>query len=119
MNFWLLSVGGLVFGFYSGFAQLYRFAAADGISERYRSVAISLVLAGGVFSGFAGAGLAIWGENMVPDSWYSGDVPRQFGGTFMFLTGTAVSPQWHSFSFESRTFLNPSLRANSGQCRRS
>ena len=89
MNFWLLSVGGLVFGFYSGFAQLYRFAAADGISERYRSVAISLVLAGGVFSGFAGAGLAIWGENMVPDSWYSGDV-RQFGGTFMFLTGTAV-----------------------------
>ena len=88
-NFWLLSIGGLVFGFFAGFAQLYRFAAADGITERYRSIAISLVLAGGVFSGFAGAGLAIWGENMVPRDWYAGDVDR-FGGTFLFLVGTAL-----------------------------
>ena len=88
-NFWLLSIGGLVFGFFAGFAQLYRFAAADGITERYRSIAISLVLAGGVFSGFAGAGLAIWGENMVPRDWYAGDVGR-FGGTFLFLLGTAI-----------------------------
>ena len=88
-NFWLLSIGGLVFGFFAGFAQLYRFAAADGITERYRSIAISLVLAGGVFSGFAGAGLAIWGENMVPRDWYAGDVDR-FGGTFLFLVGTAI-----------------------------
>ncbi len=89
MNFWLLSFGGLVFGFFAGFAQLYRFAAADGIAERYRSIAISLVLAGGVFAGFAGAGLAVWGENLVPADWYSGEV-RQFGGTFLFLTGTAL-----------------------------
>ena len=88
-NFWLLSIGGLVFGFFAGFAQLYRFAAADGITERYRSIAISLVLAGGVFSGFAGAGLAIWGENMVPRDWYVGNVDR-FGGTFLFLVGTAI-----------------------------
>ena len=89
MNFWLLALGGLVFGFFAGFAQLYRFAAADGISERYRSIAISLVLAGGVFSGFAGAGLAVWGENIVPANWYSGDVDK-FGGTFLFLVGTAL-----------------------------
>lgn len=89
MNFWLLALGGLVFGFFAGFAQLYRFAAADGISEKYRSVAISLVLAGGVFAGFAGAGLAVWGEDMVPADWYSGDV-RKFGGTFLFLVGTAL-----------------------------
>lgn len=89
VNFWLLALGGLVFGFFAGFAQLYRFAAADGISEKYRSVAISLVLAGGVFAGFAGAGLAVWGEDMVPADWYSGDV-RKFGGTFLFLVGTAL-----------------------------
>ena len=61
MNFWLLALGGLIFGFFAGFATLYRFAVADGISDKNRSIAISLVLAGGVFSGFAGAGLAIWG----------------------------------------------------------
>ncbi len=88
-NFWLLALGGLVFGFFSGFAQLYRFAAADGIIGKYRSIAISLVLAGGVFAGFAGAGLAVWGEDMVPMGWYAGDAHR-FGGTFLFMTCTAL-----------------------------
>lgn len=88
-NFWLLALGGLVFGFFAGFAQLYRFAAADGIGDRFRSIAISLVLAGGVFSGFVGAGLAVWGENMVPGDWYNGDT-QQFAGTFLFLVGTAL-----------------------------
>jgi len=89
MNFWVLALGGLIFGFFAGFATLYRFAVADGISDKNRSIAISLVLAGGVFSGFAGAGLAIWGENMIPANWYQGGI-TQFGGTFLFLTGTAV-----------------------------
>ncbi len=89
MDFWLLSLGGLVFGFFAGFAQLYRFAAAYGITGKYRSVAISLVLAGGVFAGFAGAGLAVWGQDMVPPDWYNGEV-RQFAGTFLFLTATAL-----------------------------
>lgn len=89
MNFWLLALGGLVFGFFAGFAQLYRFAAADGIGERFRSIAISLVLAGGVFAGFAGAGLAVWGENMIPADWYTGDT-KKFGGTFLFMIGTAL-----------------------------
>ena len=88
-NFWLLALGGLVFGFFAGFAQLYRFAAADGITERFRSIAISLVLAGGVFSGFVGAGFAVWGENMVPAEWYAGDT-QKFGGSFLFLIGTAL-----------------------------
>lgn len=88
-DFWLLALGGLVFGFFAGFAQLYRFAAADGIGDRFRSIAISLVLAGGVFSGFVGAIFAVWGENMVPADWYSGDT-QQFAGTFMFLIGTAL-----------------------------
>ena len=89
MNFWLMACGGLVFGFFAGFAQLYRFAVADGISTNFRSVAISLVLAGGVFSGFAGAGLAVFGENIVPASWYTGEV-RAFGGAFLFMIGTAL-----------------------------
>ena len=89
MNFWLLALGGLTFGFFAGFAQLYRFAAADGISEKYRSIAISLVLAGGVFSGFAGAGLAVWGEDLLPTSFYRGEF-HKFGGTFLFMIGTAL-----------------------------
>ena len=89
MNFWLLAIGGLVFGFFSGFAQLYRFAAADGVTERYRSIAISLVLAGGVFAGFAGAGLAVWGENLFPEMFYRGSF-NQFGGTFSFMIGTTL-----------------------------
>lgn len=89
MNFWLLALGGLMFGFFAGFAQLYRFAAADGISEKYRSIAISLVLAGGVFSGFAGAAFAVWGEDMLPAYWYDGEITK-FGGTFLFMIGTAL-----------------------------
>ena len=52
-DFWLFAFGALLFGLFAGFAQLYRFAAADVASEDFKSKAISLVLAGGV----VGAGL--------------------------------------------------------------
>ncbi len=57
-SFWLFCFAHLFMGAYQGFAQFYRFAAADAASAEFRSRAISLVLAGGVFAAFAGPALA-------------------------------------------------------------
>lgn len=81
-NFWLLALGGLTFGLFAGFAQLYRFAVADGISEQFRARAISLVLAGGVFAGLAGPTLAAWGKGLLENDLYAGG--------FIFMIGTAL-----------------------------
>ncbi|MCO6416140.1 MFS transporter [Siccirubricoccus sp. KC 17139] len=57
-SFWLFCLAHVLAGAYQGFAQFYRFAAADAASDVFRSRAISLVMAGGVFAAFAGPGLA-------------------------------------------------------------
>jgi MFS family permease len=81
-SFWLLALGGLLFGLFAGFAQLYRFAVADVASEAFRPRAISLVLAGGVFAGLAGPQLADWGEYLVSS--------QQFMGGFLFMIAVAL-----------------------------
>lgn len=81
-DFWLLSLGGLLFGFFSAFAQLYRFAVADAASEQFKSKAISLVLAGGVFAGIAGPNLAKVGKDLIENA--------TFAGGFIFAIGTAI-----------------------------
>lgn len=81
-SFWLLALGGLLFGFFAGFAQLYRFAVADVASEAFRPRAISLVLAGGVFAGLAGPQLADWGEMLIAD--------HRFMGGFLFMIAVAL-----------------------------
>lgn len=53
-DFWLLCFGTVVFGAYNGFAQYYRFAAADAAPMDFKSKAISLVLAGGLVGGIIG-----------------------------------------------------------------
>ena len=57
-SFWLLCFGALVFGIYNGFAQYYRFAAADSAPPDYKATAISLVLAGGLVGGILGPGVS-------------------------------------------------------------
>lgn len=57
-SFWLFCLAHMFMGAYQGFAQFYRFAAADAARNEFRSRAISLVLAGGVFAAFAGPALA-------------------------------------------------------------
>jgi MFS family permease len=64
-DFWLFAFGTLMFGFLSGFGQLYRFAAADVAGPDFRANAISLVLAGGVVAGVLGPELAKIGKNLV------------------------------------------------------
>ena len=81
-DFVIFCVGALLFGFFSGFAQLYRFAGADVASEKFKSKAISLVLAGGLVAAFVGPEMAIAGHHL----WT--DVP--FFASYVFLIGVTV-----------------------------
>lgn len=58
----LLCLGTLLVGSWQGFAQFYRFAASEVCSEKFRSRAISYVLAGGIVAAFAGPFLGKLGE---------------------------------------------------------
>ena len=64
-DFPVFCLGALLFGFFSGFAQLYRFAAADVAPDAFKSKAISLVLTGGLVAAFVGPELALLGQDMV------------------------------------------------------
>lgn len=81
-NFYLLALGGFLYGLFAAFAQLYRFAVADAASDAFRSKAISLVLAGGVFAGLAGPNLANWGKELLAG--------HLFAGSFLFMIGTGL-----------------------------
>ena len=54
-NFTGYMAGALMIGGAHGIAQFYRYAAADALPEERKSVAVSLVLAGGLIAAFAGA----------------------------------------------------------------
>lgn len=83
-NFWLFCLGILIYGCYAGFAQFYRFAAADVAVDAFKSRAISLVLAGGVVAAFVGPELAKLGQNLFATA--------EFLGAYIFLvTITLVS----------------------------
>ncbi len=81
-GFPMFCLGVLLFGFFSGFAQLYRFAAADVASEEFKSRAISLVLTGGLVAAFVGPELAKLGEFMIAD--------RPFMASYGFQTALTV-----------------------------
>ena len=53
-NYYLFCLGTLIFGAYNGFAQQYRFAAADASPHAFKARAISYVLAGGLVGGLIG-----------------------------------------------------------------
>lgn len=54
-HFFGYMVGALMIGCAHGIAQFYRYAAADTLPDEKKSVAVSLVLAGGLIAAFAGA----------------------------------------------------------------
>lgn len=77
----LLCLGTLLVGAYQGFAQFYRFAAAEVSDDRFRPRAISLVLAGGVVAALAGPALArLGGEWLQP----------VYTGSFLILAVVSV-----------------------------
>jgi len=53
-SFWLFCFGALIGGLYTAAGGYYRFAAADLVSENFKSRAISFVLAGGIIGGVLG-----------------------------------------------------------------
>lgn len=81
-DFIVFCLGALLFGLFSGFAQLYRFAAADVAAADFKSRAISLVLTGGLVAAFVGPELAKLGQHMVAD--------KPFMASYMFLVGLTV-----------------------------
>ncbi len=81
-DFWTFSIGNLVFGFFSGFAQLYRFAATDTASREFRGTAVSLVLAGGVVAAVVGAEFAKIGHDMFSEA--------SFLGSYLFLAAATL-----------------------------
>lgn len=81
-DFLTFCIGALFFGLFSGFAQLYRFAAADVAAPAFKPRAISLVLTGGLVAAFLGPELAEAGQHMVTD--------KPFMASYMFLTGLTV-----------------------------
>lgn len=66
VSFWLFCAASLLLGLYQSFAIYYRFAAADVASPRWRSRAISLVLAGGVVAAFLGPWNARYALDLLP-----------------------------------------------------
>ena len=63
-NFWLLTLGTLIAGYYSANGQLYRFAAAELTHASLREKAVSWVLAGGLLGAVVGPSLASWTRNI-------------------------------------------------------
>ncbi|HEX2559719.1 MFS transporter, partial [Phenylobacterium sp.] len=71
-SFPLLCVATGLVGGYQGFAQFYRFAAAEAASEAFRSRAISLVLAGGVVAALVGPHLGAVTKDLIGPAAYAG-----------------------------------------------
>jgi len=82
LSFWVFAFGILLLGMYNGFANYYRFAAADVSTESFRGRAISLVLFGGVVAAFAGPEIALRTADIVPGA--------QFLGTYMAVIGLSL-----------------------------
>ena len=79
----ILSLGTFLVGCYQGFAQFYRFAAAEVSDDAFRPRAISLVLAGGVLAALLGPWLARLGGPLV--------VPSYAGSFLLLAAATAVA----------------------------
>ncbi len=63
-NFELFCLSSFLFGAFMSTVAYYRFAAADTATEVFKNKAISLVMAGGVISAFAGPELAKWSKDL-------------------------------------------------------
>ena len=81
-SFGLLCAGTALAGVYQGFAQYYRFAAAEAADEADRGRAISWVLAGGVVAAFAGPGLGAASRD-----WF----PADYSGSFAAVLALALA----------------------------
>ena len=82
-SFPLFCLGTFMIGSSNGFAQQYRFAAAELADEGFRAKAISLVLAGGVVSGVFGPETAKWSRDLF--------APVLFAGCFAMVVALQLA----------------------------
>jgi len=71
-NFYAFCAATICFGVFAGFANYYRFTAAEVVSPSNKSLSISLVMAGGVIAAFIGPNLATWSSGIFADHPYAG-----------------------------------------------
>ncbi len=69
--FWFV-VGVAMIGMFNGFANYYRFSAADAVDDAHKSRAISLVLAGGVIAAIIGPNLANYTRDVIENAYFAG-----------------------------------------------
>jgi MFS family permease len=80
-------LGHLLIGAYQGFANYYRFAAAEASGPKDASRAISWVVAGGVVAAFAGPQIGVWGRDWLPQNAFVGSYLAQ---ALLSLTAMAL-----------------------------
>lgn len=71
-DFLLFTTGSIAFGIFAGFANFYRFTAADCVKAEYKSRAISYVMLGGVIAAFIGPNLANFTRDVVSEATFAG-----------------------------------------------
>src|SRR3546814_10560256 len=81
-DFWLFCAGSALFGTSAGSNQQFRLAAVDAAPEEFKSRAVSLTMAGGVFAGVAGPTLSTGSQDLL--------LPVVYGGIFVVLAATQV-----------------------------
>jgi hypothetical protein len=84
-NFWLFVFANALVGAYQGFAQYYRFAAADTASAEFKSRAISWVIAGGIVAAFTGTNIAKFTQ---------GIGPAPFAVSFIVMSFLSLAAFW-------------------------
>lgn len=71
-QFIVFIIGSVLLGIFSGFANFYRFTAADNVDNEYKSRAISFVLAGGIIAAFIGPNLANITRDIISNATFAG-----------------------------------------------
>ena len=71
-DFVLFTAGSVGLGVFNGFANYYRFTAADSVGAEYKSRAISYVMAGGLIAAFIGPNLATVTREVIANASFAG-----------------------------------------------
>ena len=71
-NYALFLVASSLFGISAGIAVFYRYAAADAVAPEYKPKALSLVMAGGLFSALIGPEIAYRTPDLIHDALFAG-----------------------------------------------
>ena len=81
-SFWLFVCAIICIGVFSGFANFFRFAAADTVAAPHKGRAVSLVMVGGVIAAIIGPNLARFTRTAIDDA--------EFAGAYLVSVGLYV-----------------------------